>query len=322
MPQVDVVLNIFAKPYQTALALLTLLKYSGEHVGCIYPQFEPAGSRYDAVPPYAIAEYLREQGWQVDVFQPAIWVECDPVELERLLRDKDYRLAMRYQYAFEKTDKKYLFFLHNDQFFKRDLIGALLEAIGDAFAAGQIGQCWNCPASNSEVMLAAGLASAPCRPERYSEFQPNFAGLERLYATAREMGVFVRPYWEGWQTHYSQKAWPLPECRVNEWGCLVDIEQTRPLTVPFGPVPPFGAFEYCGESTPLDTAVAWFRELSRMGLRARHVDLDKFIHHFGGSSRMTKARHQEAELKAEELLVKAFPDFADWCKKKKNGLFR
>lgn len=320
MAQVDVVLNIFAKPYQTALALLTLIKYSGQHIGCIYPQFEPAGSRYDAVPPYAIAEYLREQGRQIDVFQPSIWVECEPVNEERL-QDTEYRLAMRYQYAFEKTDKKYLFFLHNDQFFKRDIIGALLDAIDGAFAAGKIGQCWNCPASNAEVMQAAGFGSAPCTPETYADFQPDFEGLERLYATALAMKVFVRPYCEGLAPHYSEQAWPLPECRVNEWGCLVDIEQTRKLTMPFGPVLPFGAFEYCGGGTPLDTAVAWFRELSRLGFRARHVDIDKFIHHFGGSSRMTKASHKQAELEAEALLLKIFPDFVSWCRQKRNGLF-
>ena len=51
---VDVAVNIFAKPFQTALSLLSLLKHSGEHVGVIWLQFEPYGSRHDAISPYYI----------------------------------------------------------------------------------------------------------------------------------------------------------------------------------------------------------------------------------------------------------------------------
>ncbi len=319
MRQVDVTLNIFAKPYQTALSLLTLLKYSGRHIDVIYLQFEPAGSRYDAVPPYAIADYLREAGYKLDIFQPEIWLECDAVDESRL-SDPKYRLAVRYEYSFEKTDKKYLFFMHNDVLIKRDIIGAMLEAAGDAFAVGQVGQCWNCPASNVELARAAGLGDAPCSPERYFDFRPAPQALRRLYELALERNFPARPYWEGWQRHYSEQAWPLPECRVNEWGCLVDVERTRPLSVPFGGILPFGAFEYCGSVT-LDTSVAWFRDLSRQGLRARHFPLDKYLKHWVGSFRMTQKLHQEAELEAQQLLLKAFPDFAAWCKSKGLNMF-
>ena len=316
--QVDVVLNIFAKPYQTALALLSLLKFSGQYVDCIYLQFEPSGSRYDAVPPYAITGYLQENGYKLDIFQPDIWLECDPVD-ESSLDKPAYRMAVRYQYAFEKTDKKYLFFMHNDVLIKRDIIGAMLEQAGDAFAIGQIGQCWNCPASKPDLTEAANLGAA-CTPERYLEFRPTFAQLSSLYDEARVHKVFVRPYWEGWDAQYSWQSWPLPECRVNEWGCMVDIEQTRPLTIPQGKILPFGAFEHCGSVT-LDTAVAWFRELSRLGMKARHFPLDKYLTHFVGNHRITRELHMQAELNAQELLLRSFPDFASWFRAKRNKLF-
>lgn len=317
--KVDVAMNIFAKPYQTALSVLSLLKYSDRRIDKFHLQFEPAGSRYDAAPPYAVAEYLGERA---RVFQPEIWLECDAVRPERL-GDPAYRLAVRYQSAFERTDKKYLFIMHNDVLIKGDIIGVLLKEIGAAFAAGQVGQCWNCPAHNADVAAECGF-DAPCGPERYLEFMPDFDDLTRLYTAARSRGLSVRPYLEGSREHYGPEAWPLawplPECRVNEWGCLADVEQTRPLVAPHGEIPPFGAFEPCGGVT-LDTAVAWFRELHRRGLRAKHVPLDKYLRHWVGSHRMTRELHRQAELEAEGILLKAFPDFVAWCRERKNGLF-
>lgn len=313
--KVDVALNIFAKPYQTALSVLSLLRHSDALIDKIYLQFEPMGSRYDAVPPYAIAHYL---GDRAVVFQPDVWVECDAVDKNRLL-DTAYRLSMRYQFAFEHSDKKHLFIMHNDVFFKKDIIGAMLAAIGEAFAIGQIGQCWNCPAHNEELMSELGFSQA-CGSERYAQFKPDFSTLNHLYDEARQRGLHIRPYWEGWDEHYGRQAWPLPECRVSEWGCLVDLEQTNPLVVPQGKIAPFGAFEYCGSVT-LDTAVHWFRDLNRLGLRAKHFPVEEYMIHFVGSFRMTRRLHQEAESKAQNILRNSFPDFVEWCKKQKNGLF-
>ncbi len=313
---VDVVLNIFAKPYQTALSVLSLLRFCDQHIDRFFLQFEPSGSRYDPVPPYAIAAWLGERAV---VSQPELWIECDAVDRNRL-GDPAYRLALRYQSAFEHTDKSHLFVMHNDVLIKKDLIGAMLERIGDAFAIGGIGQCWNCPASRAELVREAGLGDAPCTPEHYARFQPDFAGLERLYAKAREQDVFVRPYWEGWDAHYAKTAWPLPECRVNEWACLVDVARTRRHVCPEGPVLPFGAYEACG-SVCLDIDVAWFRELNRLGLRARHFPLGEYVRHFVGSFRMSRELHLKAENEARTLLEKNFRDFVTWCRKKKNGLF-
>ena len=313
---IDVVLNVFAKPYQTALSVLSLLRFCEHYIDRIYFQFEPAGSRYDAVPPYAVASWLGERAV---ISQPEIWLKRDPVETSRL-KDPVYRLAVRYQPAFERTDKQYLFIMHNDVLFTKDIIGPMLDRIGDAFAIGSIGQCWNCPASRAELMRDAGVANAPCSPDNYADCAPDRAGLERLYALARERNISVRPYWEGWDTHYSETAWPMPECRVNEWACLVDIQQTRPHTCPNGPVLPFGIFEACGNMR-LDTAVAWFRDLNRLGLRARNFPLDDYMRHFVGNFRMGRSLYLQAENEARTLLEKNFRDFVVWCREKKNGMF-
>lgn len=140
---VDVAVNIFAKPFQTALSLLSLLKHSGEHVGVIWLQFEPYGSRYDAISPYYIARYLREElDERCEVFQPNFWLAREAVDPARL-DDPDYRLGIRYQYAFEQSRSRKLFLMHNDVLVLRDILGDMLREMGDAFALGAVGQCWN-----------------------------------------------------------------------------------------------------------------------------------------------------------------------------------
>lgn len=313
---VDVAVNVFAKPYQTALSVLSLLRFSGDRIDRVYLQFEPAGSMYDPAPPYAIAEYLGERAV---VFQPGHWLKRQDADPARFA-EPAYRLSVRYQYAFENSDKRRLFVMHNDVLIKKDIIGSMLEVMGDAFAVGQIGQCWNCPASQAELVRDAGLGATPCAPERHRDFRPDVAGLQRLYEMASQRGFFVRGYYRGWNEAYRTAAWPLPECRVNEWGCLVDIAKTMPHVVPKGPVPPFGAFEACGDGS-LDTAAPWFRELCRLGLEARAMNIRPCLTHWVGNAKKTEYKYARAEGNARNILEKHFPDFAAWCRSRGNGLF-
>ena len=144
-PVVDVALNVFAKPYQTALSLLSLFKFSGAHIDRVYLQFEPYGSAFDHASPYIMAEYFQDRAV---VSQPEIWLQLDAADPSRL-NDPAYRHSIRYQYAFEHSDKQFLLTLHNDVLVLRDMVGAMLEQIKDAFAIGSVGQCWNCPAARS-----------------------------------------------------------------------------------------------------------------------------------------------------------------------------
>ena len=315
-PLVDVAVNIFAKPYQTSLSVLSLLKFSGRHIDRVYLQFEPVGSMYDPVPSYVIAEHL---GAKAVVYQPEYWLELAAADFARL-GDPRYRLSVRYQHAFEHTDKKYLFIMHNDVLIKKDIIGAMLKAIDGAFAIGQLGQCWLCPAADAGSVRDAGLGEEPCTSATYRSFHTDHDGLCGLYKAARRRGVFVRPYWEGWDMHYKETAWPLPECRVNEWGCLVDVEQTRPHVVPWGTILPFGAFEQCG-TICLDTAVAWFRELNRLGLFARHMDIAPYLTHWVGSGKKSEYAYSKGEGKARTILENHFPAFVQWCREHCKAMF-
>lgn len=310
--RVDVAVNIFAKPYQTALSVLSLLRECGPHVGTIWLQYEPMGSRFDSVSPYVVARYLQEEvRWPCRVFQPDLWLAREPVDRTRL-GDAAYRMGIRYQYAFENSQSKKLLLMHNDVFVFRDALGDMLAAMGDAFAIGRLGQCWNCPASSAKVVKDV-MGGRPCSPGRYDGFRPDAATLRRLYARARELGVFTRPYDEGFADDFEQQPWPLPECRVNEWFCLLDLERTRPYCAPFGPALPPGAFSTCGPCN-LDTAVPWFRAMHALGFHARHFDLDHHLRHWVGTGNKSPRRYALAEDNARRILQKHFPDYMVWLR--------
>ncbi|MDR1855719.1 MAG: hypothetical protein LBR22_00950 [Desulfovibrio sp.] len=317
--RVDATVNIFGRPYQTAISLLSLLKCSGRHIDVLYLQYEPKGSQYDLEPPYAIARYLEESKYNIVLHQPKIWIEIDVADVSRM-GDAEYRQAIRYQYAFEHTDKRLLFILHNDVMFRRDYVGHLMEAIPGFFAAGPLGQCWNCPASREDLVRAAGIPQKACTPETYLDFRPTPDQLKRLYDAAAETGFPVRRYRNGLASDYGTNAHPLPECRVNEWCCLVDVGATRGLVMPEGPILPFGAYAAC-DGDDLDLSVVWFRELHRRGLRARHAPCDKFVKHWGGNFRMSRKDYDRAESDARAILKKGYPEFVEWCRDNGSALF-
>lgn len=310
--RVDVAVNIFAKPYQTALSVLSLLKESRAHVGTVWLQYEPMGSRYDRVSPYVVAKYLKEVlDWPCRVSQPEHWLALEAPDMARL-GDAAYRLSIRYQDAFEHSESRKLLLMHNDIYVFGDALGEMLAAMGDAFAIGQLGQCWRCPAHAAQVVKDV-MDRPPCTSARYEEFRPDAATLRRLYAHARELGAPVRPYEECFTEFFDKQPWPLPECRVNEWFCLLDLEKTRPHSVPFGPALPPGAFGPCGRYN-LDTSVPWFRAMHALGFRARHFDHTRFLRHWVGTGKMSASRYTMAEDNARKLLEKQFPDYMAWLR--------
>ncbi len=313
---VDVAVSTYGRPYQLALSVLSLLKYCGRHIDKVFFQFEPVSTQYDPGLPYAAAQYIRERAV---VFQPESWLYNDPVEPDRL-SDRQYLLGVRYQHAWENTDKKRLLVIHSDIMVFMDFLGPMLENMGEAFAIGPLGQCWNCPASLPELVAEAGLGERPCSPDSYLEFRPDFAGLGLLYAAAVRRGAFARPYPAAWEGRFKNAPWPLPECRVNEWAALVNVAKTRPLTMPLGDSLPYGAYERCGKA-PLDISVAWFHTMHQHGLTAKNFNIDRYMKHWIGTGNMTPMRYAKAEDNARRLLERHFPDFAAWCRESDTGLF-
>lgn len=311
----DIAVNIFGKPFQVSLAILSLLARSRAHINKIWLNYEPYGSQFDNLSPLAIYDYLKETSIvKCEASQPDYWLGREAPDLSRI-GEPEYRYGIRYQRAWEKSAASYLFIIHNDVYFFKDLLGAMLAEIGDAAAIGQIGQCWNCPASRSQITLpVCGLE--PCDPGVYRDFNCSVSQLQAIYSEARQSGIFKRAYDpDSIGSDFLERPWPLPECRVNEWACLINLEKTRPLTMPIGPAWPFGAFKACGD-LHLDIGVQWFRNMHAMGLTCKHVNVHDYLRHWVGTGNKSRARYAHAEANALVILKKHFPDFISWLKKK------
>jgi hypothetical protein len=251
--RVDVAINAYGKPYQTAVTLYTLMKHSGQWINKIYfveESKQPEKSNY---------QFIRDNfGDKLVHFKPSVWLWTKSVKFDFLLNFKMFRHAVRYQYPWEMSDQKYLLVLHNDVYFKDDLVKHYLEGIGDASGIGRIGQCWGCPAFEAKL----------CVPETYPEYKPDYKELMQLakdYPQARthEYGLVVDP----------KAPWPLPECRLNEYVAMIDLEKTKKDTMPIGKGTAFGSYDR------LDVGVKWFADMNNMGHTFKHFDYDPYATH-------------------------------------------
>ena len=137
---VDVAINYYGKPYHTMVALGSLLAHSGHVIDRIYlikERQQPAGAQI-------IDDLLAQQDWRVETFTPAYYLGWQRsrgarVLLNRLLfgpRKESFRRSYRYQYALEKTDKRWLFLTHNDVLFQGDVLTPLIEIAEGSGHAG------------------------------------------------------------------------------------------------------------------------------------------------------------------------------------------
>lgn len=308
--QIDVAVNVLAKPFCTSLSILSLLRHSRPHIAALWLQFEPVGIEHDPIPAYCIYDYIRENNLvPCQISQPDYWLDLKAVTS---LADAKQRSGIRYQHAFENSKANLLFLMHNDVFIMKDILGAMLAQMQDAFAIGPLGQCWNCPAANQELMAEMGLF--PCSPANYQHTRLNHAQLCGLCQKAKAKGIFVRPYAIE-NEDFTNQPWPLPECRINEWACLINLEKTRKFCVPFGKAWPPGAYKPCGEHN-LDIGVAWFRDMHAKGMHAKHFDTSKYLRHWVGTGNNTPMRYIKTEDNALRILRKHFPAYADWLNAK------
>ncbi|MBO0952284.1 hypothetical protein [Fibrella forsythiae] len=260
MPQpnsVDVAISVYGKPNITAVTLLSLLRQSAQWIDTIYfieERKQPEQTDYSL-----LKTWLKP--YNVVYYRP--WVNygyrnMNESPRRHLLALPPFRHALRYQYAWEKTNKKRLFITHNDVLYKGDLIGAYLEAIGDGIGIGKVGQCWNCPAFKEHL----------CDGDRYLRYRPFEAEVNQLYAKHGD------PRGGSYQKQLAKQGpWPLPECRLNEYACLIDLEKARAVTQPHGSAHPFGFFGN------IDTASDWFSDISKMGYPVVNFDYDPYASH-------------------------------------------
>lgn len=286
--KVDVAICVYGKPYQTAVTLASLLQCSGHFIDKVFLQIE-------SVQPHGvdISALLRVFGGERFVHHtPALHIGIDFYRGQDL-SNTELRRSFRYQYAWETTDKDFLFISHNDCLFDGDVVGGMLEQqrAGDYAGVGWIGQCWNCPAHS------AGL----CNGDSYSSFHPTYeeaVALAVQYPSPRTApgGIDQRD------------PMPLPECRLNEFACLIDMRKARPATVPEGSIIPFGAMT-------VDIGTQWFRDMVLSGHRFKnwfknvtHAPFSAGANGF--SADRNRAIYDRSEEMAAEALRKYFPELS------------
>lgn len=188
---IDVIFNIYGKPYQTIATIQTMLQHSGQWIDKMYINFEPGEPHNDV----GYKDIIRA------AYPDAIYSEANN---HLWATEGDDRFDIRYQYAIEHSDKKHILITHNDIHYTADLIGAMLDVVADNAGVGLVGQCWNCPAYRGGV----------CGHEIFPAFQDREVMIDMFekYGAARMLSVPKENYF------------PFLECRLNEFACLINRE--------------------------------------------------------------------------------------------------
>ncbi|MBK9760132.1 MAG: hypothetical protein IPO90_09215 [Flavobacteriales bacterium] len=265
MKKVDVAINVYGKPAQTAVTLLSLIEHSGQWIDRIWfieERRQPFDARFDE-----LKNYL---GDRLIHYRPWFWLSVRSRSLRLAYKVGPLRRSVRYQVAWERSKQPFLFITHNDVLHRGDVIGALLEHVGNHIAIGPVGQCWNCSASS------AGL----CSSEKFDKYRPGYQ--EWLRVSTQFKGARSEQY--EWTMDH-RKPWPLPECRLNEWSAMINLQVAKKVTMPVGPAVPFGA------SFGLDIGTQWFHDVMNMPLGApgsklgvKHFDTMPFALHAWAST--------------------------------------
>ncbi|GAA4438986.1 hypothetical protein GCM10023091_20520 [Ravibacter arvi] len=258
MKKVDVCVNYYGKPYQTAVTLLTLWKHSSRHINKIFLVIEKIQPyyQYHVIP--LLKYYLRNL--PVTYVYPRYFYYAGNPD-ESWLTDPEKRYGLKYQYALEHSDQQYLFMTHNDCLYEEDLLGNMLQKATEKNVAGigLVGQCWNCPAFKAQL----------CDSTRFENFIPSRDQLKEL------VDKYNPPRAE---IHYKLIGegliHPLPECRLNEYACLINVPLYQQNVVPKGDVLPFG-----GSWHGTDWGAIWFHSMVNKGYRFINFPFEPLMKH-------------------------------------------
>lgn len=301
--KVDVSIAFYGKPYQAIVTIKTLMKYSGQHIDKIYLSRERLQPHNDYAGIFKIIDYFRnDTNVKLVVQYPYHFLGLGVKDYERAKTDARFRQSIMYQYPLEKTDKKYLVVMHNDMLFYGDMIGDMLKTFKNGpenlAGVGSIGQCWSCPAGPNW--------GNKCNSWSFEEYVPTMEEaleLAEQHDTPRR-DIQMRVIKAG-RTHM------LPECRLNEYCAMIDVEKYRKETLPYGDIGCYG-----GGWKGVDTATVWSHDMYQRGYTFRHLTLEDYTRHaaFDITGSGTKANsssetYWNAERNAEKYIIEKFGPF-------------
>lgn len=162
MEKIDVAVQNYNKKESLMYTLLTLKKYCGQHIENIYINDDCSSDESEvffknpyilrALQPWNI--YFRVNEKKAGLCFYTAKMLRKPHNLFNYITDVVrgcrptivQRDDVRYQYALDKTNKNYLFIIHDDIEFRADVVDIYLKNIQRNMAIiGDLGQCWRCP---------------------------------------------------------------------------------------------------------------------------------------------------------------------------------
>lgn len=269
MQHIDVVINVYGKPWQTLCTLKSLMKYSGQWIDKIYFIEEKHHAFND--------EVLWTTGELENIihYKPKEFYGVSAFKVNYKSITGEQRYGFRYQYGIDNSDKKYVFITHNDILYSGDIIGNMLSEIEDNTGIGLIGQCWNCPL----------FKSGNCSPEKFNSYFPTY---DEVWALTHSFAPARTDFYAELD---KENVRPVPECRLNEFACLINREDAAREDTPF-----FGAMEI------LDTGCLWFKHMIHKGYRFKNYDINKDSDH--GYFSKIESRNYEGE---KNFFVSGYP---------------
>lgn len=254
--KVDVAVQSYKKPESLVYTLLSLKKYCGNHIDTIYINDDCSGE--GVVAHYTNPELLelmkpirikvrinkKPSGYTHTIVTKEVLFRKNPVQQLQLLghflikRAKWYTTTddIRYQWAINNTDKKYIFLIHDDIKFFDDVLGLYIKYVenNDKLAiVGDLGGSKRC---------IFGPCGEKCKPELINKgvypcaTYPNMGAKSFIY---KILGRYRR------------------YCRINEWCALLNIDIAR-LLASEGTY--FGNYESGG-----DVGTYWFDKVIKQG---------------------------------------------------------
>ncbi|MBQ8465856.1 MAG: hypothetical protein IJ545_07605 [Alphaproteobacteria bacterium] len=264
--KIDVAVNSYKKPESLIYTLMTLKKVAGDLIDTVYINDDCSNDgTCDFYRSPAVQEYFKP--WKLDIrenhqniYMRTIYVKGYYVAYMNWLyrlkhrsrfinrKNSHDKYDIRYQYALEHTDKKYLFVIHDDVQFYQNVPEVYLKTFAenpDLTIVGDFGQCWRChfsPFCTTKDVLNGK------KPSVWWPYTPN----EKIENPDK----------------YNPKQGFQYACRVNEWCCMLNVKQANEVTEKTR------AF-FGNTYSHADTGAYWFAEAVRRGYKFADPLLEK-----------------------------------------------
>ena len=258
MEKIDVAIQSYKKPESLVYTLLSLKKYCGDYIDTIYINDDCSGNNIldnytnnelrNRMFPIKIEtrENIKPSGYTHTIITKEMWKKRNIIEKIRLMGHFFIRRAefysssdeVRYQWAINSTNKKYIFLIHDDiKFFKNvlELYINIMKKDSKMAIVGDLGGCKFCE---------FGPCGEKCSPEKILH---GIYPCKEYPITGKRKNILLR-----------MLGRKNRNCRINEWCCLINVEIARKLQENYGIY--FGNYEWGG-----DVGTFWFEKIIRLG---------------------------------------------------------